>query len=109
MLWPETVINARVTPRPGAAPALRRGWRATWRDALRRRLTDAGVGRIERALRLDPRANPSDVAAVYDKEQLVPFAEYVPGPAWLRKLPFGDEIGDSPGPQRGRDATARHR
>jgi len=31
--------------------------------------------------------------AVYFKEQLVPFAEYLPGPDWLRALPLADQIG----------------
>jgi apolipoprotein N-acyltransferase len=41
----------------------------------------------------DPRVSTSAPAAVYGKEQLVPFAEYIPGPAWLRNLPFANEIG----------------
>ncbi len=31
--------------------------------------------------------------ALYFKEQLVPFAEYLPGPDWLRALPLADQIG----------------
>ncbi|HTD34463.1 MAG TPA: apolipoprotein N-acyltransferase, partial [Candidatus Elarobacter sp.] len=50
--------------------------------------------RLENALMIfDPRANAHDLSALYVKEQLVPFAEYLPGPEWLRKLPYADQIG----------------
>jgi apolipoprotein N-acyltransferase len=50
--------------------------------------------RLQNAMLIfDPRANRTDVAALYVKEQLVPMAEYLPGPDWLRKLPYADQIG----------------
>ncbi|HEY0396710.1 MAG TPA: apolipoprotein N-acyltransferase [Candidatus Elarobacter sp.] len=50
--------------------------------------------RLQNALLIfDPRANRTDVAALYLKEQLVPFAEYLPGPQWLRRIPYADQIG----------------
>jgi apolipoprotein N-acyltransferase len=93
VLWPETVITTDYLRDPAlrarfAALAQRVG--ATlyaggfWDDGTR----------LENALMIfDPGANAHDVSALYVKEQLVPFAEYLPGPEWLRKLPYADQIG----------------
>ncbi len=93
VLWPETVITTDFK----ADPALRERFAAL---AARLHTTlyaggfwDDGT-RLENALMIfDPRISTTGVAGLYVKEQLVPFAEYLPGPAWLRALPFADQIG----------------
>jgi apolipoprotein N-acyltransferase len=93
VLWPETVITTDLR----ASSALRARFAALaarvgavlyvgafWDDGTR----------LENALLIfDPRVSRSDIAGLYVKEQLVPFAEYLPGPAWLRRLPYADQIG----------------
>ncbi|HEY4441543.1 MAG TPA: apolipoprotein N-acyltransferase [Candidatus Elarobacter sp.] len=91
VLWPETVITT-VLDAPQNAGLMRRI------SSLSRELNATlVVGSL--AQRPNGIANalfffePSGATAVYAKEQLVPFAEYVPGPAWLRSLPYADQIG----------------
>ena len=93
VLWPETVITtdyrrdaalreriAKLAAELGA-PLYAGGF---WDDGKR----------LENALMIfDPRVNRRDITALYVKEQLVPFAEYIPGPDWLRALPYADQIG----------------
>jgi apolipoprotein N-acyltransferase len=93
VLWPETVITTDYL----RDPALRARF-AALADRLGATLYAGGFWddgtRLENALMIfDPRANAHDVSAIYVKEQLVPFAEYLPGPAWLRTLPYADQIG----------------
>ncbi|MBV8642795.1 MAG: apolipoprotein N-acyltransferase [Candidatus Eremiobacteraeota bacterium] len=93
VLWPETVITTDLL----REPVLRARF-ARLADSLGATLYaggfwDDGV-RLENTLVIfDPRVNPSDLTALYVKEQLVPFAEYLPGPAWLTRLPYADQIG----------------
>jgi apolipoprotein N-acyltransferase len=54
---------------------------------------DDGTTLQNALLIFDPRANRRDISGLYVKEQLVPFAEYIPGPQWLRNLPYANEIG----------------
>ena len=93
VLWPETVITTDYA----RDPALRARF-AALADELGTVLYTGGFWddgtRLQNALMIfDPRANRRDVAGLYLKEQLVPFAEYLPGPDWLRKLPYADQIG----------------
>ena len=93
ILWPETVITTDLL----RAPALRARFAQLARDTgavlYVGTFWDDGT-RLQNALLIfDPRANTSDISGLYVKEQLVPFAEYVPGPAWLRNLPYADQIG----------------
>jgi apolipoprotein N-acyltransferase len=93
VLWPETVITADLL----RVPPLRARF-AHLADTLGATLYvgafwDNGTKYENALLIYDPRANQNDVARLYVKEQLVPFAEYVPGPAWLRSLPYANEIG----------------
>jgi apolipoprotein N-acyltransferase len=93
VLWPETVITTDY--RQDAA--LRERF-AKLAAELGTTLYAGGFWddgkRLENALMIfDPRVNRRDVAALYVKEQLVPFAEYIPGPDWLRALPYADQIG----------------
>lgn len=93
VLWPETVITADLS----RDPVLRRRFAALARGLgailYVGAFSDDGTREQNALFVYDPRANPSDIAAVYVKEQLVPFAEYVPGPAWLRALPAAQLIG----------------
>ncbi len=93
VLWPETVIT--VDYRQSAALRARFAALATRLGAplYAGGFWDDGT-RLENAMMIfDPRVSRTDVAQIYVKERLVPFAEYVPGPAWLRRLPYADEIG----------------
>ncbi len=98
VLWPETVITADLT----RDPVLRTRFARLARD-LRAVLyvgafTDDGVSEQNALFIYDPRVGPLDATALYVKEQLVPFVEYVPGPAWLRALPAARLTGGlSPG------------
>src|SRR6202163_4164099 len=93
ILWPETVITTDLL----RAPALRARFAALADDLGTTLYTgsfcDDGTRREDALLIFDPRVNRNDIAALYIKEQLVPFAEHVPGPAWLRSLPYADLIG----------------
>jgi len=93
VLWPETVITTDLL----RTPPLRTRF-AALADSLGATLYAGGFWddgkKYQNALLIfDPRVNQHDVAVLYVKEQLVPFAEYVPGPAWLRSLPYANEIG----------------
>lgn len=93
VLWPETVILTDMSADAAAREQF---------GALARRLhADLGVGTLIR----DPLSGKYQNAVVYftpdgrpwatvAKRQLVPFAEHLPGPGWLRRLPFTDEIND---------------
>ena len=94
VLWPETVIPIPLTDEP----ALRAQF-ARLADELGTPIWVGAQGRVS-ARRytnvlyvFDPRVNRADASATYAKEQLVPFAEWLPGPDWLRRLPFADQIG----------------
>jgi apolipoprotein N-acyltransferase len=93
VLWPETVITTDYL----RAPQLRARFAKLAAD-LDTTLYAGGFWddgtTLQNALMIfDPHVNRSDVAAVYVKEQLVPMAEYLPGPAWLRSLPYANQIG----------------
>jgi apolipoprotein N-acyltransferase len=93
VLWPETVITTDLA----RAPALRARF-AQLAASVNTTLFagsfwDDGTT-LQNALTIfDPAQSRNDVSALYVKEQLVPFAEYIPGPAWLRTLPYANEIG----------------
>jgi apolipoprotein N-acyltransferase len=93
VLWPETVIPTDLLGQSD----LRRSF-ALLADDLHAPLWVGAWGddgrRYTNALYLfDPRTNPYDVRATYAKEQLVPFAEWLPGPDWLRRVPYLDQVG----------------
>ncbi len=93
VLWPETVITTDLL----ASPPLRTRF-ARLAVSLGATLYAGGFWdngkKYENALLIfDPRVNQHDVAVLYVKEQLVPFAEYIPGPGWLRSLPYANQIG----------------
>ena len=93
VLWPETVIMTDMSTDARA--------RARFGALARRVGADLGVGTLVR----DPSGTGYENAVVYftpqgtvgatvGKRQLVPFAEFLPGPSWMRRLPFTDEIND---------------
>ncbi len=105
VLWPETVITTdlRLDPALGAIPANARlaADSAVLRDrfaALSRSLGAViAVGSDEAAGDLSYNdlfffAPDGRLEAAYRKHQLVPFAEFLPGPPQLRGLPFADLV-----------------
>jgi apolipoprotein N-acyltransferase len=93
VLWPETVIPTDLRGEPDLRSSFARLaadlraslWVGAWGDDGRR---------YTNALYLfDPRVNRNDARTTYAKEQLVPFAEWLPGPEWLRRLPYLDQVG----------------
>lgn len=94
VLWPETVIMADLAQQPeleSRFASLAREVGATL--YVGNVPTIAPFGPTNALFVFDPRVARSAPAAIFMKEQLVPFAEYLPGPAWLRALPYADEIG----------------
>lgn len=101
VLWPETVINTDLSE-PAAAQtlgprfaALAHELHATLYVGSLARLAD---GKLVNALYIyDPHtaglAQYAGARGFYGKEQLVPMAEHIPGPAWMRALPYADQIG----------------
>ena len=94
ILWPETVIMTDVT----RYPQLEAQFAALARETGALLYVGnvpfvPGVGPTNSLAIFDPRVPGDAPAALYQKEQLVPFAEYVPGPAWLRSLPLVDNVG----------------
>jgi apolipoprotein N-acyltransferase len=92
VVWPETVILTDMAS--DAAARARFG-------ALARRIgAEIAVGTIVEVPSNGGLFNAvvffgrdGSVRSIVTKRQLVPFAEFIPGPAWLRALPFADEIG----------------
>ncbi len=93
VLWPETVITDDLTRDPALRARLAGLARDLHATLYAGAFTDDGVREQNALFVFDPRANPYDAAAVYVKEQLVPFVEYVPGPDWLRALPAAQLTG----------------
>jgi apolipoprotein N-acyltransferase len=93
VLWPETVITADLL----REPALRARFAKLANDLggvlYVGAFWDDGTTLQNALLIFDPHANRGDISGLYVKEQLVPFAEYIPGPQWLRNLPYANEIG----------------
>jgi apolipoprotein N-acyltransferase len=103
VLWPETVINTDLNAGVPRAAALGAQFAALSRDLgatlFVGSLADvAGPGLANVLYVYDPNAaaampQNAGAAARYGKAQLVPMAEYIPGPDWVRTLPFADRIG----------------
>jgi apolipoprotein N-acyltransferase len=107
ILWPETVITTDLALDPALASVPQNAELAATAVDLRGRF-----GRLARSLNavlavgsveataggeynalffFDPDGAPP---RIYRKRQLVPFAEFLPGPAWLRALPFAGLVSD---------------
>ncbi|GAC1573952.1 MAG: hypothetical protein NVS3B7_05640 [Candidatus Elarobacter sp.] len=103
VLWPETVINAAYTNHEPGGDALSLRFTALARDIdaplYVGTISDIpGIGNVNALAVYDPHApagarNGNGITAMYGKERLVPFAEHLPGPSWMRRLPFADQIG----------------
>ncbi|MBV8150512.1 MAG: apolipoprotein N-acyltransferase, partial [Candidatus Eremiobacteraeota bacterium] len=94
ILWPETVIMTDVL----ASPQLETQFAALARQTgavlyVGNVPAVPGIGPTNALAIFDPRVPGDRPAALYEKEQLVPFAEYVPGPEWLRSLPLAQNVG----------------
>ena len=93
VLWPETVITTDYLREPG----LRTRFAKLAADLDTTLYTggfwDDGTTLQNALMIFDPHVNRNDIAGLYVKEQLVPMAEYLPGPAWLRSLPYANQIG----------------
>ncbi len=98
VLWPETVITTDYRQEPQLRARFARLAAGVGATLYAGGFWDDGT-RLENALLVfDGRPGSSDARSLYAKEQLVPFAEWIPGPAWLRSLPFASNIGPfSPG------------
>ena len=93
VLWPETVITTDLKQNAALRERFARLAADLDTTLWAGGFWDDGV-RLQNALLIfDPHVNAREVSSVYVKEQLVPFAEYLPGPAWMRKLPYADQIG----------------
>ena len=102
VLWPETVITTDLNSPAPAARALGAKFAelAHEIDATLYVGSLARIGgqRLANALYIyDPHvpglAQYAGARAIYGKEQLVPMAEYIPGPDWVRTLPYADQVG----------------
>jgi len=93
VLWPETVITTDIA----ANPALQARFAALAREVgttlAAGSITTIGGDRNVLAFYI-PAAGVQSAVAYYAKRQLVPFAEFLPGPAWLRSLPFAGLASD---------------
>ena len=116
ILWPETVITTdlRVDPAFFALPeyaniaAADRVLQAHFSALARQTGAVIAIGSNEATQAASFNAlfffSPAgNSQAVYRKRQLVPFAEFLPGPKWLRALPFASLVSDfgagtDPGP-----------
>lgn len=95
VLWPETVILAVMNANDARSAALRAQF-----GALARSLhTEIAVGTLDQDPQTQSLRNalyffgPSGtIVHVFAKRQLVPMTEFLPGPQWLRALPFTDLI-----------------
>jgi apolipoprotein N-acyltransferase len=99
VVWPETVITTdllldraiEANPQNAALSASSRALRARFSELARSLHTVIVVGTLE-ATATAPYNDlvffGSGRSDVYRKRQLVPFAEFLPGPDWLRALPY---------------------
>jgi apolipoprotein N-acyltransferase len=93
VLWPETVITTDLLRYPGLRSDFARLAASLHTTLYAGAFWDDGKALQNALLIFDPNVSRTEIAGLYIKEQLVPFAEYVPGPAWMRSLPYADQIG----------------
>jgi apolipoprotein N-acyltransferase len=107
VLWPETVITTDLLLDPTLAAIPQNGELVATGSRLRlqfRRLARSlgaviavgsdeatAAGAYNDLIFFNPDGSPEHV---YRKRQLVPFAEFLPGPSWLRHLPFAGLVSD---------------
>jgi apolipoprotein N-acyltransferase len=93
VLWPETVITTDVLRAPGLRTRFAKLAADLDTTLYAGGFWDDGTTLQNALMIFDPHVNRTDIAGLYVKEQLVPMAEYLPGPAWLRSLPYANQIG----------------
>jgi apolipoprotein N-acyltransferase len=109
VVWPETVITTDLVIDPALAAVRANAELVDQSATLRRRfarlartmgaviavgsIEASGAGPANDLFLFTPDGSTDGTPAnVYRKRQLVPFAEFLPGPAWLRALPFADLV-----------------
>jgi apolipoprotein N-acyltransferase len=104
ILWPETVITTDLlidpalaaVPQNAALAASSARLRAQFADLSRSLGAVIAVGSDEATVTAAYNDliffHPNGSPQVYRKRQLVPFAEFLPGPDWLRRLPFAELV-----------------
>jgi apolipoprotein N-acyltransferase len=93
VLWPETVITTDLLQKPELRARFARIAADLGATLYVGGFWDDGTTLQNAMLIFDPHVNAHDIAGLYIKEQLVPMAEYLPGPAFLRSLPYANQIG----------------
>jgi apolipoprotein N-acyltransferase len=92
VLWPETVILTDMTRDTAARAAFGRLARKIGIPIFVGTIVSDAEGRYYNASVIYDRTG--NVEATVAKRQLVPFAEFLPAPAWLRAIPAVNEIGN---------------
>jgi apolipoprotein N-acyltransferase len=92
VLWPETVILTDMTRDTAARAAFGRLARKIGIPIFVGTIVSDAAGRYYNASVIYDRTG--NVEATVAKRQLVPFAEFLPAPAWLRAIPAVNEIGN---------------
>ena len=92
VLWPETVILTDMTRDTAARAAFGALARKIGIPIFVGTIVSDDQGRYYNATMIYDRFG--NVEATVEKRQLVPFAEFLPAPAWLRAIPGVDEIGN---------------
>jgi apolipoprotein N-acyltransferase len=92
VVWPETVILTDMTRDTAARAAFGALARKIGIPIFVGTIVSDGQGRIYNASVIYDRSG--NVEATVAKRQLVPFAEFLPAPAWLRAIPAVNEIGN---------------
>jgi len=92
VLWPETVILTDMTRDTAARAAFGALARKIGIPIFVGTIVSDGEGRFYNATVIFDRAGK--VESTVAKRQLVPFAEFLPAPAWLRAIPAVNEIGN---------------
>ncbi|HEV8022634.1 MAG TPA: apolipoprotein N-acyltransferase [Candidatus Lustribacter sp.] len=92
VVWPETVILTDMTRDNAARAAFGALARRVGTPIFVGTIVSDALGRYYNASMVFDRNG--NVEGTIAKRQLVPFAEFLPGPSWLRAIPAINEIGD---------------
>lgn len=87
VLWPETVITEDLARDPAASARF-----ASLASELQTTLYVGTIVSVPGSDGYNALRIYGSRPGAYRKEQLVPFAEYLPGPPWLRSLPLAGEV-----------------
>jgi apolipoprotein N-acyltransferase len=92
VLWPETVILTDMTRDSGARAAFGALARRIGSPIFVGTIVSDAAGRLYNAIVIFDRSGNAEMTVA--KRQLVPFAEFLPAPQWLRAIPAVNEIGN---------------